>query len=91
MDEVKKVRKPRTDYGYRLGNTIRIVRDADNAYRGHRKEWFESLVAFNGKTVAEWVEARKTPDGETPRGYARFFAQDGTVAFDAPEATAEAA
>jgi len=88
----KKERAPRTDYGFAPSAIIQIVKDKDNAYRGKRKEWFDKLVAAEGKTAAEFLEANKGVDA--PRGWLRFFVQDGTVALvkaEATEQTAEAA
>lgn len=88
----KKERAPRTDYGFAPSAIIQIVKDKDNSYRGKRKEWFDKLVAAEGQTAAEFLEANKGVDA--PRGWLRFFVQDGTVALvksEGEEKTAEAA
>lgn len=73
----KKERAPRADYGYSPTSLIQIVKDKDNAYRGKRKEWFDKLVAAEGKSAATFLEENKGDDA--PRGWLRFFVQDGTV------------
>jgi hypothetical protein len=90
---VPKARAPRTDYGYSPESTIQIVKEKENKYRGSRKEWFDSIVAFDGKLVKEWEESRKGQK-DPPRGWLRFFVQDGSVALSkpaAPEVPAQAA
>jgi hypothetical protein len=74
----KKERAPRTDYGYAPNAVIEIVKDKDNAYRGKRKEWFDKVQAAQGQTAAQFLDANKGDDA--PRGWLRFFVQDGTVA-----------
>lgn len=75
----KKERAPRTDYGYRADATIAVNEEKGSKYRGHRKEWFETVKAHVGKTVADWVAATKKEGGDPPRGWLRFFIQDGSV------------
>lgn len=79
----KKPRAPRVDYGYRPDATI-VLTQKENKYRGQRKDWFDSIVPYNGKQVQEWEATRKgLKNGqgtvEPPRGWIRFFVQDGTV------------
>jgi hypothetical protein len=79
----KKTRKPRVDYGYAPTSRIRIVPEKEHNYRGHRKAWFESVAAANGQTVAEWEAMNTLKDEKNkPRGWLRFFAEDGTVVLD---------
>ena len=78
-DAPVKVRNPRKDYGYAEDAVISIVPDKDNAYRGKRKEWFDSIAAAQGQTVKAWAEG-KGSEKDPPRGWLRFFVQDGTVA-----------
>ena len=73
----KKERAPRTNYGYAENSTI-VLTGKENKYRGARKAWFDSIVPFAGKTVKEWTESRKN-EKDPPRGWLRFFVQDGTV------------
>lgn len=75
----KKDRAPRTDYGYHGEAKLGLVSGKEIKYRGHRLAWFESVKPFEGKTVKEWEESRKA-EKDTPRGWLRFFVQDGTVA-----------
>lgn len=70
-------RKPRQNYGYNE-NAIITLSGKEGKYRGVRKAWFESLMAFNGQTVKAWEESRKN-EKDPPRGWLRFFVQDGTV------------
>lgn len=75
----KKERAARTDYGYHGDAKIGIVTGKEIKYRGHRLAWYESMKPFEGKAVKEWEESRKA-EKDTPRGWLRFFVQDGTVA-----------
>lgn len=77
----KKPRNPRTDYGYAADSIIRIVEGKDSKYRGQRKEWYDSLVACNGQTVGTWAESRKAQK-DPPRGWLRFYVQDGSVTLE---------
>jgi len=74
----KKERAPRQDYGFAKDATIAVVADSAKKYRGQRGEWFQTLVAHDGKTVGEWLENRKDSK-DPPRGWLRFFVQDGSV------------
>lgn len=76
-------RAARTDYGYSAESVIRVVKDKENKYRGKRKEWFDGLVAADGQTVASWA-AGKGGEKDPPRGWLRFFVQDGTISLDKP-------
>lgn len=80
-----KPRTPRTDYGFSLDSTIRIVKGEgkENKYRGHRKEWYDSLVKFENQKVSAWADSRKDLK-DPPRGWLRFFVQDGTVSLTRP-------
>lgn len=75
----KKERAARTDYGYRANAVISVNEEKGAKYRGHRKDWFETAKAHVGKTVAEWATATKKEGGDPPRGWLRFFVQDGSV------------
>lgn len=75
----KKDRAPRTDYGFRSDATISVLEEKGAKYRGHRKDWFETVKAHAGKTVETWVAATKKEGGDPPRGWLRFFVQDGSV------------
>jgi hypothetical protein len=80
----KKPRAPRTDYGYSPEAVIAVVEGKDHGYRGQRLEWFNRVKEFNGKTAGEFLKAndnRTTPKGseDPPRGWLRFFVQDGSV------------
>ena len=91
----KKERAPRQDYGFAKDATIAVVEAEGKKYRGQRGEWFQTLVAHNGKTVGEWLEDRKDSK-DPPRGWLRFFVQDGSVTLSggtkaAAEAPAQAA
>ena len=78
----KKERAPRKNYGYHLDAKISMT-DKENKYRGQRKEWFDILSSQNGKTVKDFLtacEGRKDP----PRGWLRFFVDDGAVTLTPP-------
>lgn len=75
----KKPRAPRQDYGYRLDATITVLEDKSEKYRGDRKDWFGTVKSYEGKTVGEWLTATKVEGGDPPRGWLRFFVQDGAV------------
>lgn len=73
-----KPRAPRQDYGFKAGAKITITEDGTKkTYRGKRKEYFERLEAADGKTVEEFFAA--CPEGDPPRGWLRFFVQDGAA------------
>lgn len=74
-----KERAPRTDYGFRADAVIAVNEEKGAKYRGHRKDWFDTVKAHVGKTVTEWVTATKKEGGDPPRGWLRFFVQDGSV------------
>ncbi len=80
----KKERKPRRQYGYAPTARIKLVPEKEHNYRGKRKAWYATVAAFEGKTVAEWEasELPQEPKGK-PRGYLRFFTEDGTVVLEA--------
>lgn len=91
----KKPRAPRADYGFSPESTIIIVKDKDNKYRGQRLDWFNKIKLFEGKKVADFMtmyEGAKTPKGtaDPPRGWVRFFVQDGTVSLTKPPVAATA-
>lgn len=75
----KKERAPRADYGFRSDAVISVNEEKGAKYRGHRKDWFETAKAHVGKTVQDWVTATKKEGGDPPRGWLRFFVQDGSV------------
>lgn len=87
--EPKGPRAPRADYGFSPDSTILIVKDKENKYRGQRKDWYDSLVAFDGKKVGEWLESRKDQK-DPPRGWLRFFVQDKSVELSKPDTPASA-
>lgn len=75
-------RAPRVSYGYNE-NAIITLTGKDGKYRGARKTWFESVSAAAGTTVKSWEESRKN-EKDPPRGWLRFFVQDGTVSLVSP-------
>ena len=87
----KKPRAERKDYGYDKTAVISVAgTEKSAAYRGQRKEWYDSVVEFDGKTVAEWEASREGATNkkgtiEQPRGWIRFFVQDGCVSLAAAE------
>lgn len=87
----KKERAPRQDYGF-APNAVIGVKEGEVKYRGKRKEWYDSVASFAGKTVKEWTDHRKTEvENDPPRGWLRFFVQDGTVTLTKPAEEAAAA
>lgn len=88
----KKERAPRTDYGFAKDATITVVPEKGATYRGQRKEWFELLSQFNGKSVNEFFEAAKAAGKkDPPRGWLRFYVQDGAATLTAAPVAAPAA
>lgn len=76
----KAPRAARQDYGFRPDAVIAIVKDKDvTKLRGHRKAWHDKIAAFDGKKVSEFTEANKTDVKDPPRGWVRFFAQEGFI------------
>lgn len=78
-----KPRNPRTDYGYSPDSIIRVVEGKEAKYKNQRKEWFDSIVASNGRKVSDW-EATRKDQKDPPRGWLRFFVQDGAVSLERP-------
>lgn len=76
-DAVKKTRAPRKNYGYAKDAVITLVPEVSHNYRGKRKAWYESVSAYAGKTVEEFT--KNVGGDEKPRGWLRFFCEDGTV------------
>lgn len=74
----KKERAPRKEYGFHKDAVIALVESEAVKYRGQRKEWYESITAFAGKTVGDFLESKKDSK-DPPRGWLRFFVQDGSV------------
>jgi hypothetical protein len=86
----KKERAPRQNYGYAETSLISLT-GKENKYRGARKKWYDSVVALAGKSVKEWSDSQKAAgEKDPPRGWLRFFIQDGTVALIAVPAPAAA-
>jgi hypothetical protein len=80
-----KPRAPRQNYGYRPDAVIELVAGKEIKYRdGNRKAWYDSIAPFAGRTVKEWEESRKG-EKDAPRGWLRFFVQDGAVVLKAQE------
>jgi hypothetical protein len=76
----KAPRAARQDYGYRPDAMITITTEKDTSkLRGQRKEWYDKVVAFNGKKVQEFADANKENPKDPPRGWVRFFAQEGFI------------
>lgn len=75
----KKERAPRSDYGYRPDAVIGLLTEKGDKYRGQRKDWYDQVRPFAGKTVAEFVAAAQKEGGESARGWLRFFVQDGSA------------
>lgn len=85
----KKERAARQDYGFAKDAVIKVDHATEAKYRGQRKEWFDILVANDGKTVEAFMTAaadRKTKSGKAdpPRGWLRFFVTDGAATLSAP-------
>ncbi len=73
----KKTRAPKQDYGF--SKTAVIVKgEQDKTYRSNRLAWFNKVTAFEGQTVAAFLDAHKD-EKDSPRGWLRFFVQDGAV------------
>lgn len=75
----KKERAPRQDYGFKSDAVIAVVEEKGAKYRGQRKDWYDTVKAHVGKKVEEWITATKKDGGDPPRGWLRFFVQDGSV------------
>lgn len=60
---------------------------ANMKYRGAREAWYNMLQQYDGKTVAEFVEAAKEKppsltkkqEAEPPMGWVRFFERTGVL------------
>lgn len=78
----KKARAPRKEYGFDPEATITLPKEK-KAYRGKRQEWYEKLAKYENKKVSQFLESNQGKD--SPRGWLRFFAQDGSVNLVAPK------
>ena len=78
----KKPRAPRVDYGYAESSIIHIQEtETEPKFNGKRKEYYELLVAHDGKTVGEFNQ--NWPDkNDSPRGWVRFFCQNGNATLE---------
>ena len=74
----KKERAPRQDYGFNKLAVIGLVAEKAVKYRGQRKSWYEDISKLEGKTVEAFLESKKDSK-DPPRGWLRFFVQDGSV------------
>lgn len=87
----KKPRAARQDYGYNKDATIRVAAQTEDSksknYRGQRLDWYEKLKKSDGKPVSHFEESNKGKD--SPRGWLRFFVQDGAAALDQSTVPAE--
>lgn len=72
----KAARAVRQDYGFLPGAIITVV-EVENSYRGQRLSYYEALKKADGKTVEKFYEL--CPEGDPPRGWLRFFVQDGAA------------
>lgn len=89
----KKPRAARQDYGFSPDATIGLNAEKAAKYRGQRADWFKRISEFDGKKVSEFMtkyEKAQTPKGsdDPPRGWVRFFVQDGSVTLTKPVAPA---
>lgn len=75
--KLKVPRQPKQDYGFKKEAVITLT-GKETKYRGARKSWFDSVSSMQGQTVASYLEAYKDSK-ESPRGWLRFFVQDGAV------------
>jgi hypothetical protein len=87
----KKPRAARQDYGFSPDATIVLVAEKASKYRGQRADWYKRISEFSGKKVSEFMtkyEDAKTPKGsdDPPRGWVRFFVQDGSITLNKPAA-----
>ncbi len=74
----KKKRAPRKDFGINSEATIKLTKEAkDKKYRGKRESYFELLKLCNHKSVDDFYA--KCPPGDPPRGWLRFFIEDGAA------------
>ena len=90
---VKKTRGPRKEYGYHKDAIIQFTEKA-NTYRGQRKEWYDRVKAFEGKTCAEFEAANKgIPNNQgtiqAPRGWLHGLIRRGSVVLLPPAAPPE--
>ena len=75
----EKTRAKKEDYGFTKTAKILIVAKGDKTpeYKGNRKDWWEKVGKFEGKTAEEFLNANAGKD--SPRGWLRFFATDKTI------------
>lgn len=79
-----KPRAPRTDYGFHPDAVIGLVEGKEIKYReGNRLNWYNSVKEYAGRSVKDWVDAKKG-EKDAPRGWLRFFVQDGAVSLTRP-------
>lgn len=76
---VKKTRAPRQDYGFNEAAVItKTGKDVKYRMNGKRRSWYESVTGFEGQTVKAYLDAY-ADSKESPRGWLRFFVQDGAI------------
>lgn len=75
--KLKAKRAPKQDYGYKDTAVITLT-GKETKYRGNRKAWFDSIAEAQGQSVKAWEESKKN-EKDSPRGWLRFFVQDGAV------------
>lgn len=71
----KKPRAARKEYGYLPGATIKLT-DGEKTYKGQRKERYELLQKFDGRTVDDFAVAYAKKWQDQPRGWLRFFVEN---------------
>lgn len=80
----KKERAPRQNYGFHEDSIIELVQGKEIKYRdGNRKAWYEKVLAYAGRPVKEYMSGYKN-EKDPPRGWLRFFVQDGAVVLTKP-------
>ena len=82
-DAPKKPRKAKTEYGYSPSATIKVDMAREITYKGKRADYYKLLRDHNGKSVNDFEAA--APEGDSPRGWLRFFVQDGACTLETPK------
>lgn len=85
----KKERAPKNDYGYSKLSVIAVTEKDPGKMRGARREWYDNIAKFAGKTCGEVLKAY---DGavngkgkpHSISGWMNFFAKEGFIKLTRP-------
>lgn len=85
----KKERAPKNDYGYSKLSVIAVTEKDPGKMRGARREWYDNIAKFAGKTCGEVLKAYEgAVNGKgkphSISGWMNFFAKEGFIKLTRP-------